>query len=268
MPTKICKAVILLLFSIFAMASCATTVPVQVEQAPTLDTSGITRIAIMPFTASSDRYIYNRMARYITAAASKRIKALNNFSLVDQTVIEQLKERNENLEGYVDALLNGQVSNIRERVDSRDRQVLDRETGRYRTVFIRRREVQIEFNYYLTRVSDGSIIGPIFRSSTYSSDYTRREPPSSISLLQAIVDRQLRYLDRDIAPYTVTEKRSLAKESSKDKGLRALMKDAQSQVRDGAYYAALESYLGIYARYRNIPAALNASILQEALGSP
>ena len=207
------------------------------------------------------------MAQFITGAAKKRIEALDRFTLVDYTVIEQLKDRNESLEGYVDALLSGQVTNIKESVDTRDRQVFDKETGTYRTIFIRRREVKIEFNYYLTRVSDGSIIGPVFRSSTYASDYTRGDPPSSQTLLRSVVDRQLRYIGRDIAPYTVIEKRKLVKDSTKDKELRALMQNAQSQVKAGSYAEALESYLGIYAQYRNIAAARNASILHEALGN-
>ena len=45
------------------------------------------------------------------------------------------------------------------------------------------------------------------------------------------------------------------------------MKNAESQVKGGNYKAALDSYLGIYAQYRNIAAARNASILHEALGN-
>ena len=205
------------------------------------------------------------MAQYITATARKRIEEMDHFLLVDHAVIEQLRERNESLEGHVDALLSGQVTNIRERVNSSDRQVIDND-GVTHIIFVRRREVKIEFNYYFTRVSDGSIIGPVFRSSTYTSDYTRGDPPSSLTLLRSVVNRQLRFIGRDLAPYTVIEKRKLEKTSTKDKELRALMKSAESQARTVNYEAALESYLSIYARYGNIAAARNASILREALG--
>jgi len=265
LPTIIRKVAILLFPLALFMVACATTVPVQVEKAPTLDTSNISRIAIMPFGASSNRNIYNRMARYITDTARKKIEALDRFILVDHTVIEQLKDQDESLEGHVDALLSGRVTNIKESVHTSDRQVVSKD-GVARTIFIRRRDVEIEFNYYLTRVSDGRIIGPVFRSSTYSSGYTRGDPPSSLDLLRSVANRQLRFIGRDLVPYTVIERRKLEKEPSNDKELRVLMRNAQSQVRTGNYKAALESYLSIYARYGNIAAARNISILQEALG--
>ena len=264
MLIKMWKTAIPLLLSVLIMTACASTVKVQVERTPNLDTSGLRRIAIMPFTASSGRSIYNKMAQFITATARNRIAALNHFTLVEPSTIPQ---GNENTGQYVDALFSGQVTNVNERVSKIKRQVTDKETGVIRNIFTFRREVKIEFYYYITRISDGGIIGPVYcKGSNFAYDDSRGGLTSSTNLLRAIVNGQLRYLGRDIAPYTVTEDRKLIKEPSKDKELKALMKNAQSELRVGSYEAALESYLGIYARYRNFAAALNASILHEALG--
>jgi hypothetical protein len=82
----------------------------------------------------------------------------------------------------------------------------------------------------------------------------------------AIVDEQLNYLGRDVAPHTVTEQRTMVNDKSKNKELQARMKDAMALTEEGNYRSALDSYLRIYSGYRSVAAAENASILYEALG--
>ncbi|MCL2067482.1 MAG: hypothetical protein FWG99_08460 [Treponema sp.] len=256
---------ILPVFTALILAGCASTIRIQVPRTPALDTSGIRRIAVMQFRASGGSD-YQQTAQYATSTATSNIRALNHFTLVDPSVIVRLQRNNENIEGYVDALFNGQITRIESRESAEQRQRKDRD-GNEQTYTLYTREVELEFNYYLTRARDGSLIGPILKSSSASSSgENRNNLQSTTTLLRKIVDEQLRYLSRDIAPYTIVETRKLASEKSKDKELRAIMKDALAQTKEGSYRLALESYLIIYAEYKNIAAAQNASILHEALG--
>jgi hypothetical protein len=81
-----------------------------------------------------------------------------------------------------------------------------------------------------------------------------------------VIDGQLRYLNRDVAPHTVVENRAMAKDKSKDKEMQAKMKDTLAMVKAGSYKQALDSYLEIYTRYKSVAAAENASILHESFG--
>jgi len=257
-------ALVALLVLIFS--GCATTLQLRVQRPPTLNTAGIKRIAVMPFESVSHDRTYREMAQYATTVATSRIQALNYFTLVDPSEIERLRKNNQNIENYVDALFSGQII----RVDSKDSESQgqyknkDGETIYYTTY---QRNAEIEFNYSFTRSRDGSIIGPVSKKgSSSSSSQNSGELKSAIDLLRSILDSQLSSLNRDIAPYTAIENRSLASDKSKDKVLQAEMKDALAQVKAGSYKTALDAYLGIYEQYNSFAAAENASILHEVLG--
>jgi TolB-like protein len=141
------------------------------------------------------------------------------------------------------------------------------EDGDKYIITVYNRNVEIDFNYYFTRARDGSLIGPVSRrGSNKDSSENRNDLKSASSLLMAVIDEQLRSLNHDIAPYRVTEQRSMMNEKSKDKILKARMKDALALTKEKNYRAALESYLRINAEYGNIASAVNASIMYEALG--
>jgi TolB-like protein len=265
-PKNIGKTAVLPALLALILSGCATTVDLKVQRPPTLNTAGIKRIAIMPFEAVSHDRLYREMAQYATSAATSKIHAINYFTLVDSSEIERLRRNNQSIENYADALFIGRIT----RLESRDGTSL----GQYKnkegeTVYytIYERNVEIEFNYSIMRSRDGSLIGPVSkRGSNSSSSQNIGEVRSTTDLLRSIVDRQLSLLGHDIAPYTVTESRTLAKDTSKDKVLQAEMKDALAQVKAGSYRIALEAYLGIYERYSSFAAAENASILYEAFG--
>ena len=237
-----------------------------VERMPNLDTGGIRRIAVMPFETIANNAVSREMARYITAAAISHIQALNHFTLVDYTVIEQLRHRNENIEAYVDALFTGRVTGVHVNDSVNVRQELDRSNGQTHDVTTYHREVAIDFNYYITRARDGSLIGPVIRRGQESSSSdTLGDLIDGAVLLRSAVDDQLRFIGQDLVPYTIFESRRLTKEP--DRNLRPLMQEAQQQARAGNYRIALASYLDIYEKYHSIAAAQNAAMLHEALGN-
>ena len=251
---------------VLIFAGCASTVRIQVARTPTLNTAGIRRISVMPFGASYGNAVSLETALYVTSAATNRIMSLNHFTLVDPFIIEHLLNNNENIEGHVDALFTGQITRTDSKESTSQYQRTDKDGNTY-TVIMYTREVEMEFNYYFTRVRDGTLIGPVFKKGTASSSSENwYELQSAADLLRTVADTQLRYLHQDIAPYVVIENRRLESERSNNKELKARMKDASTQVRSGSYRIALESYLGIYEEYKNFAAAKNASILYEALG--
>jgi len=254
-------ALLTALVLIFA-AGCTTSIQLAVQRPPNLNTAGIKRIAIMPFEAGFGSY--REMAQYAGSVATKRIQELNYFTLVDPSEIERLKRNNQNIENYIDAQFVGRITriNIDNEAQRGSYKNKDGDTIYY-TDYITK--VEIELNYSLVLARDSRIIGPVSKKRSISSS-SRESYPSSSALLRNAIDDQLRYLGRDIAPYTAIETRTFAEEKSKDKVLKAEMKNALTQVKAGNYKSALVAYLEIYEQYKNIAAAENASILYESFG--
>jgi len=254
--------------SILIVTSCATTINIKVQRPPTLNTSGIKRIAVMPFEAKAAN---REMAQYATSAVIGKIQQMNYFTLVASSEIERLRNNNENIENYVDAMLTGQITRIDIKTETYQGsyKAKDGKTvnyTEYTTI------IEIEFNYSLVLARDGRLIGPVFKSeknnAVNSDRYNASNSetfPAAPPLIRAAIDSQLRSLEREIAPYTAIETRAFASESSKDKALKTEMKNALAHVKAGNYKIALDAYLEIYERYKSIAAAENASILHEVL---
>ena len=256
------KFIALPLFLFFLLSGCATSISLQVEHPPNLNTAGIKRIAVMPFEAASGAY--REMAQYATTAATSKISELNYFTLVAPAEIERLKSSNQSIENSVDALFSGKITRIgaANKAQEGSYKNKDGETIQYIDYST---NVEIEFTYSLVRSRDGNLVGPVSKRGTKSAT-SRDNYPSTTPLLMSAVDEQLRFLGRDIAPYSTTETRVLLREKTKDKALKAEMKDINAMVAARNYRAALEAYLGVYEQNQNYAAAENAAILYEALG--
>ncbi|WP_461246708.1 hypothetical protein [Treponema sp. R6D11] len=248
--------------NMFLMTACATSIRLAVQRPPTLNTAGIKRIAVMPF--ESNIGIGRDMAQYATTVTTKKIQELNYFTLVDPSEIERLKRSNQNIESYIDAQFTGKITriNVMNETYSGSYKTKEGETIYY-TDYTTKVEVELEYSLVLAR--DSKIIGPVYKKNSTSSS-NRENYPSSSELARNVIDGQLRYVGNDIAPHTVIETRTFAEEKTKDKQLKAEMKNALAQVKAGNYKPALEAYLGIYDRYKSIAAAENVSILYESFG--
>jgi len=260
------KILILPFIILSILSACATKIKLEVEKLPDLNTSGIRRIAIMPFETASNNVDYRRMAQYATGVVNKKILETDYFTLVDPSIIQNLKNNNQSIENYADAVFYGRITSLNTISRSNTHRYRDRE-GKLKKYTTYYREADIEFNYYLVRAIDGSKIGPVyFKGRKTSSGDSWYSIKNLNELLRSVIDDQLRNLLQNLAPYKITENRRLAKEKSKEKVLLNEMKEALAFVKTGNNRTALNAYLDIYSRNKNMAAAENASILYEALG--
>jgi hypothetical protein len=241
------------------LAGCATMIKLEVQRTPTLDTKGIERIAIMPFEGNSSA------AQYATTVATSNIQATNQFTLVSPSRINDVKRSGESLENYVDALFVGQITNAGSNTTSQQGSYRNRD-GTVTTYTDYTIVATVSFTYHLERARDGSMIGPITKSGRISRT-ARNDPsalPSATALINNIIDNQLRYLNRDLVTHTITVQRKMEKDP--DKNLKQPMEAALAQVKSGSYISANQAYLAIWESKKSVAAAVNASILYEALG--
>jgi len=257
-------------FSLLALAlffaGCSTTISFRVQRPPTLNTLGIQRLAVMPFSTSDNSPLQRQAATWLTNESLVRIQGTNHFTLINAAEIERVRAARGNVEDLADALFSGQVISAVVQNSSREGSYKDKE-GNTITYTIYEREVQLVFNYSLTRTRDGSMIGPVNKTlKTNDSNENRAELRTAESMIQAVVERSMAGLGRDVAPYTVTENRSLMRETSKDKTIKQRAKDADAQVKAGNYKIAQNAFMDIYHDTSSFAAAYNAALLIEVQG--
>jgi len=256
------KTITLFALLVFIITGCGPTrIPVEVERPSTLNTTGIKRIAIMPFEA--DDPSYSGLASYATAEAANKVRETNRFTLVDASEIQRLQESNQSVENYVDAMFIGRITRANVEQDSKTQTWTDKNGTHYSTTYYTK--VEVEFSFSIKMARDGRLIGPISKRGIRSASNSGGYPPADGLLREALVS-QIDLIRQDIAPYKSREMREFAEDKTGIDALKTEMKAAMEQVKAQNYKLALQAYLGIYERYKSPAAAENASILYEALG--
>ncbi|MDR2999880.1 MAG: hypothetical protein LBU89_01335 [Fibromonadaceae bacterium] len=257
--------IMLLVFLVLTLAGCSgpARILVQVERPPTLNTTGIKRIAIMPF--ETDDSAHNVLAAYATSMTASRIRETGRFTLVDASEILRLRRRNQNVEDYVDAMFIGRITRASVSNETKTTAGWTDNKGRYyppvNTYYT---AVEIEFNYSLKMARDGRLIGPVSKKGVASAQSGDGYPDAE-GLLRNALTSQIATIRQDIAPYRSTEVRTLAEDKTGISGVKEEMKEALAHVKAQNYKIALEAYLKIYEQHKSVAAAENASILYEAL---
>jgi TolB-like protein len=267
-PLKNFALTMALSFSItIILVSCATTVAIQVERPPTLNTLGIQRIAVMPFRTTDSSSLQRHAANLLTNDSLSRIQETKRFTMVNSTSIEQAQWRNQNIESLADALFSGQVLSLTINNRSEERRAKDR-NGEYYYYTVYIREAGLSFNYNITKTRDGSMLGPLVKTdSTTSSNQDYSKLPSPEQMIQTLVQKNLRNLGNDIAPHIVTEHRRFEDLKSKDKILKQQVKDAMSLVKSGNYRSAQEAFQFLYQDTGRFEAGYNVALLIEIQGN-
>jgi len=247
---------------------CSTTVAIQVQRPPTLNTLGIQRLAVMPFTTTGNSSLERQAAAWLTSESQMRIQGMNHFTLINAAEIERARRNQESAETLADALFGGQVISILVLNSSRENSYKDKE-GNTITYINYEREVQLSFNYSLTRTRDGSMIGPVNKNvRTSDMNQNRSELRTAESMVQSLIKNNMAGLNRDIAPYMATEHRKFIKEfpAPKDKILKQRLKDADALVKAKSYKSAQNAFFAIYEDTGNFAAGYNAALLIEVQG--
>ena len=247
---------LILLAFVLLFASCAPKIKLEVERPPNLNTSGIKRIAVMPFEYPSSKH--EKLAQHATKTVTGKIEKMDYFTVVEPAEVERLRRNGESIEKSVDAILVGKLSWPSDWTNEKRWQTKDGK-GRVTNHVAWDHRTQISVTYTLISARDESVIGWISRTGSYDDNNSSSRTPSSVSNYKA-VDDGLRFLFNDLRPHTVIEKRKFVKDSN------AKMKAALARVKAGYHKDALESYLEIYEESKILAAAENAAILHEVLG--
>jgi hypothetical protein len=240
------------------LGGCATTVPIKSVRPPTIDTSGIQRLAIRPFENRSgvSGPISAQITRYLTETAERLIKNTGKFTIVAPS--------DPNADGVFIGELRSLVSK-----DTQDRRERKDKEGNIYIETIYNREVYLEFAYSVISSRTDMPVGMVVKqgSNSSSGSDSAANLTDTLTLAKSIVDSQINGLRRDIVPTIVSADRKLVNETSKDKQLKQRMKEALALVKNGNYEEAIRQYDQINSEYGSDAARTNAAILRESIAS-
>ncbi|MCL2599900.1 MAG: hypothetical protein FWD88_01775 [Treponema sp.] len=263
MMGKIRKATPLLAMLALILVGCATPVRFEVTRPPTLDITGIQRVAVMPFEPGIVTPDRRQMAEWLTNETSSRLAATNQFSMVPASAVNDARARGEPASTVVDATFTGRITGLV--LTTTPRLVTRTVQGQQVQVTNYLREVSVAFEYYFVNAHTNVIIGPIRRTGRSTSSNDNRNNLVDYGMLaNRVIRDQLVSFNRDVAPHPIRLTRRL--ESAENRDLRPAMDAAEAQVRGQNFVAARQSFINIWEQHGSVSAAINASILFEATG--
>ncbi|MDR0644770.1 MAG: hypothetical protein LBG05_07675 [Treponema sp.] len=254
------------------LVSCATSISVEATKLPHMDTSFIQRLAVMPFDVSDNSTLQKQTAQALYSRVSEIIASTGRFVLVSPDEISRLRYAGQNISDSVDGLFRGNIvslivindshSEIRHRYNSNTKK------NEEYSVLVYDREVQLYFSYRLERARDGSIVSQVNKSASASdhNDESVSKLLPAFTLVQNAIDSSLKLLARDVAPYRVIERRILAEETTKNREVKARVKEAKAFLKEGSYRAALKIFAEIHKDTGSFASGYNAAIITEVVG--
>ncbi|MDR0375910.1 MAG: CsgG/HfaB family protein [Treponema sp.] len=234
--------------------SCSTSIPITVDHPPKMDTNGIERLTIKPFEGQGD------IARTLTEIFREKINGTGAFKVVDYAAYKPNA-------GIADAILTGTVTiyTVQDGSHQEKRTQTATDGKKYEvqaTVYDRR--VSLDFTYRIIRDRDGMVVSNgerrISRAASDTGD-NRSDLQSGLAMAKRAAESALSDFNREVVTWTSRENLKLEKETSRDKALKARMKEANALVKAGGVKAAQETYARIYAETGSLAAGYNAAIL-------
>ena len=282
---------------VFTLASCATTVKVNLTRPAELDLNGARTIAVLPFTPS--HYV-----RTDDMSIGKKIVISTFYQLFDiedkdeQLAIDTLRSQiergllsspyikvvsSDSVEASLrkgtlnpaDVYLTGEVvyfdvDNKRSEEKKMVKAAKGDQKAEYQIVTYWKKEVKFKFRYTIIDSSTNKVIAVnSFIIDNVSSKYeSKSELPASYYLIDDDLKKYASQILRELQPYAVVKSIKLLEPKTKDKALKQRMKTVDEMAENSKLIAkASEEYSKIYEETGLVEAGYNAAILQEALGN-
>lgn len=280
------------------LASCATQVPVQIMKPAEINMAGARKLAVLDFDYPREAKTDNifgllylsmtgqamektntpeqRLARYTTDKLLQALIGTNYFTIVNSKDIlsklsgvstpsaVEIGQRSD-----AQAIVVGEITGMNRSLTypTEIEKAKDKATGVVSNVTVYYVQANDEFSltYRVVSTATGAILATKSFSGTKEQKVKSAEQGSLATLdamCKTMVDEWLPQITRQIAPYMVSEYRTLMDDKTKD----PLMKDANSLVKSKAYDKALALYVQIWQKTKNPAAGVNAAVMYDVLG--
>ncbi|MDR1143123.1 MAG: penicillin-binding protein activator LpoB [Spirochaetaceae bacterium] len=258
------KGKVLFLLGTSAMAffvSCVTSIPITVNHPPLMDTNGIERLVVRPFEGPGNR---RQIAETLTFIFRDKISGTGVFRVVEYA---GYRPNADMADAFLTGIVTGYTVEDGSHEEKRTQKTSDGQSAQV-LVTVYDRKVTLEFTYRIVNDRDGTVIrnGERKVSCTASdSKESRAGLQSGPALARTAAEGALSGFNREVVPWTSRESLNLEKESSRDRALKARMKEADALVKAGSVKAAQEAYAQTYEETGSPAAGYNAAILAQPL---
>jgi len=223
----------------------------------------------MPFTTADGSHLQRQAAVWLTNESFRRIQATNHFTLVNSAEVQRIQAAGGNIEHVTDALFTGQVLSLAVHESSSRHQRVNRE-GVVSYFTMHHREVRMVFTYNLSQAGRGlEIIGSNTTRNLVQSSVSENwaNLRSAESMIQELIQRNMAQVAQNLAPFTITERRRLERETSRDREIRQHAQAAEQLARAGSFRSAEEAFLALHRDTGSFAAGFNAALLMEVQGA-
>lgn len=271
-----------LLVATVSLAGCATSIPVKMLKPAEIDLGGAKTIAVLPFSFPSqvetpglgpyeaalyrlwysdhrEKALERNIARYIESQLGTKLLESDFFTVVRADDLRSTVSKDDTSKKIgSEIVVTGRITTLSSNIKDSSYQTKE---GKYVENY--EISVMLEVRYDVLRTADNSlIISKNLRASRSRTGKYNEMRQAEESIAKDLVVEQIPQVVRALAPYTVTEYRTLAADETKD----PRMEQADKLVKDGFYQKAHELYAKIYAEKKNFAAGYNAAIMLEILG--
>jgi len=264
----LCGALVLL------FASCATTVPVQITKPAEVNMAAYKTLLVQDFRYPRE-YWYDdadKVARYASSKLVEELTATGYFKVINTSDVanwSNLSPVDLGTKTGANALVVPEILQFDRNSEYKVREykVKDKNTGetvtKYEDYTLVTDTVDVSYRVVDTRT------GSVYVTKTFEEkdviEVTNSGNQTLVSKTengQKLLAKIIQKISRQLAPYTVTEGRSLLSDKTKSEDMKA----ADALVKQGSYDLAYDRYLSIWKATKNPAAGGNAAILLEILG--
>lgn len=282
------KSILTISILVVAMAimSCATSIPIKMMKPSEINMVGIKKIAVLPFgfageaksadplQAAFNRYYSNysyrsnleqQVSALLTDGVNNALMNSNAFSIISSSEVGRKVRAGENPSSVVDGYIIGEISFLTMNYKDRYENVKGSD-GVVRSTYVVEKTASIVYTVKVYRAADGVLMGMTNQAketkSTAYGDKAYSSVSSDYEMAKILVNDTISYVAKAIAPYEVTEYRTLLADDTKN----ANMKEADELVKKGKYADALVMFKKVYAETEMFAAGYNTALLIEING--
>lgn len=272
---------------VLLLGACATSVPVQVQKPAEINMRGAKTVAVLPFGYPTEgqnltlepyqlalaRFyglplptqnpLERQMAAYLTSQVNSLIANSRVYTLTQSETLRNAGAPSSPL--AVDAVLTGRIQQMDVRATSgtEDRKDAD---GNVTTVPWSQLDFVLVFDYQALDTATQTVLGSKVKRDNETLRWFPTQggrEPDAAEVWRRLIDSQVGSMSRELIPFTVTEYRTLAEDTTDN----PVMKQAKTLVENGFYERARGLYDEVYASTRNFAAGFNAALMLELEGN-
>jgi hypothetical protein len=254
------KMIFTLIFILFFSCTInTTTVRINTNNPPLVDMRNVERITVIPFESMDNKILEKTVSDEIFQILTRTIRNSKKYTYVDYLSPRDYDNG--------DVYIKGNIITISVEAEHKMPETVSNEKTKISSSYV----INIIFEYSYVRAIDDKVLATIRKDiETIETDTIKMNSildvanaivsgPAIIKIIKRLVSNELRYMVREIEPWSSNDVRYLQNSTNRYQE----EKTAKEYIKKRNYSEALEVYKDLFERTGSITAAYNTAILME-----